>query len=88
MEVRNLPKFLDQWRNITSNGFLLNMVNGHHLQLRHPPPLFHSFRLFSLKTTPAHHPVIQKQIDELLAKGTIESPTGGAGFYSSLLVFT
>ena len=28
----------------------------------------------------AHHPIIQKEEDELLAKGTIELLTGGAGF--------
>ena len=29
----------------------------------------------------AHHPII-KEVDELLAKSTIEPLTGGAGFYS------
>ena len=34
----------------------------------------------------AHHPVIQREVDELLAKGTIESSSDGAGFYSSMFV--
>ena len=34
----------------------------------------------------AHHPVIQKEVDELLAKGAIEPSSGGAGFYSSVFV--
>ena len=34
----------------------------------------------------AHHPVIQKEVDELLAKGAIEPSSGGAGFYSSMFV--
>ena len=34
----------------------------------------------------AHHPVIQKEADELLAKGAIEPSSGGAGFYSSMFV--
>ena len=31
-----------------------------------------------------HHPINQKEVDELLAKGTIEPSFGGAGFYSSM----
>ena len=34
----------------------------------------------------AHHPVIQKEVDELLAKGAIELSLGGAGSYSSVFV--
>ena len=34
----------------------------------------------------AHHPVIQKEVDELLAKGAIEPSSGGARFYSSVFV--
>ena len=28
----------------------------------------------------AHHPIIQKEVDELLAKGVIEPSSGGADF--------
>ena len=77
--------FFDQWRSITSNRFVLNMVWGHHLQLRSHPPLFHDFWQFYVKTVAVHHPVIQREVDELLAKGAIE-PSGGAGFYSSMFV--
>ena len=34
----------------------------------------------------AHHPVIQKEVDELLAKGAIVPSSGDAGFYSSMFV--
>ena len=34
----------------------------------------------------AHHPVIQREVDELFAKGAIEPSSGGAGFYSSAFV--
>ena len=71
-QVCMLFKFLDQWRSITSNRFVLNMVWGHHLQLRSHPPLFHDFWHFNVKAVGAHHPVIQKEVDELLAKGAIE----------------
>ena len=81
-----LFKFLDQWRSITSNMFVLNMVRGHHLQLRSHPPLFCNFRHFNVKVPAAHHPVIQKEVDELLAKGAIEPSSGGASFYSSVFV--
>ena len=62
------------------------MVWGHHLQLRSHPPLFCNFRHFNVKTAAAHHPVIQKKVDELLAKEAIEPSSGGAGFYSSMFV--
>ena len=85
-QVGMLFKFLDQWRSITSNRFVLNMVQGHHLQLRSHPPLFRNFWHFNVKVPAAHHPVIQKEVDELLAKGAIEPSSGGAGFYSSVFV--
>ena len=79
--------FLDQWRSITSSGFVLNKVKGHHhLQLRSHPPLFLDFKQCSVKAAAAHHPIIQKEVDELLAKGFIEPSSGGAGFYSSAFV--
>ena len=85
-QVGMLFKFFDQWRSITSNRFMLNMVRGHHLQLRSHPPLFCAFWHFNFKAAAAHHPVIQKEVDELHAKGAVEPSSGGAGFYSSMFV--
>ena len=34
----------------------------------------------------AHHPIIQKKVDDLLAKGMIEPSSIGTGFYSSMFV--
>ena len=85
-QVGMLFKFFDQWRSITSNRFVVNMVQGHHLQLRSHPPLFCDFWHFNVKVTAAHHPVIQKDVDELLAKGVIEPSSSGAGFYFSMFV--
>ena len=85
-QVGMLFKFLDQWRSITSNRFVLNMVWGHHLQLRSRPPLFRNFQHFNVKVPATHHPVIQKEVDEPLAKGAIEPSSGGASFYSSVFV--
>ena len=85
-QVGMLFKFLDLWRSIKSNRFVLNMVWGYHLWLRSRPPLFHNFWHFNVKVPAAHHPVIQKEVDELLAKGAIEPSSGGAGFYSSAFV--
>ena len=79
-------KFFDQWRSITSNRFVLNMVQGHHLQLRSHPPLFGDFWQFNVKPVAAHHPVILREVDELLGKGATEPSSGGAGFYSSVFV--
>ena len=85
-QVGMLFKFFDQWRSIMSNRFVLNMVGGHHLWLRSHPPLFHDFWHFNVKVAAAHHHVIWKEVDELLAKGAIEPSSGGAGFYSSMFV--
>ena len=67
-------------------GLCLIWFGGHHLQLRSHPPLFHDFQHFNVKATAAHHPVIQKEADELLAKGAIEPSSRGTGFYSSMFV--
>ena len=53
-----LFRFLDQWRSITSNMFVLNMVWGHHLQLRYCPPLFHNFWQFNVKVAAADHLIV------------------------------
>ena len=84
-QVGMLFKFFDQWRSITSNRFMLNMVRHHHLQLRSCPPLFCNFWHFNVKAAATHHPVIEKEVDELLAKGAIEPSSGCASFYSRCL---
>ena len=61
-EVGMLFKFFDQWRSITSNRFVLNMVWVHHLQLQSCLPLFHNFQQFNIKVTTNHHPIIQKEV--------------------------
>ena len=61
------------------------MVQGHHLQLRRFPQLFHNLRLFNIMAVMAHPSIIQK-VDELLVKGAIESSTGSTDFYSNIFV--
>ena len=39
-----------------------------------------------MKVATAHHPIIQKELGELVSRGMIEPSSGGVGFYSS--VFT
>ena len=70
-QVDMLFKLFDQWRNITSDRFVLNMVWGHHLHLWSHPPLFHNFWQFNVKVATTHHPIIQKERDELLSKGQL-----------------
>ena len=62
------------------------MVQGYYLQLGSCPPLFLNFWQFSVMVDAAHHPIIQKEVDELLSKGVIEPSSGGAGFYSYVFV--
>ena len=87
LQVGMLSHFLDQWRSIISNMFVLNMVQGYHLQIRSHPPLFFNFWQFSVKAAAAHHPIIWKEMNELIAKGALEPPSGSAGFYSSVCCF-
>ena len=44
-----LLNFFDQWRSITPNTFVLNMVWSQLLQLQSCPPLFHNFWQFNIK---------------------------------------
>ena len=62
------------------------MVKGQHLQLRCYPLLFCEYKWFNIKASLAHHPIIQKEMDELLVKGVIEPSTGGASFCSNVFV--
>ena len=57
------------------------MVKGHNLQLRCHPLLFHNFKWFNIKIAAIHNPFIQKEMDELIAKGAIELSTGGASSF-------
>ena len=65
---------------------MLNIVWGHNPQLRYHSPLFHKFQQYNVKAAVAHHTIIQKEVDELLAKGAIEPSFGGVGFFSSVFV--
>ena len=47
------------------------MVKGHHFQLRCCPPLCYYFKYFNIEVATVYHPVIQKERDEPLAKGTL-----------------
>ena len=81
-----LFKFFDQWRSITCNMFVLNMVLSHCLQHWSCSLLFYDFQQFNVKAAAAHHPVIQREVDKLLAKGAIEPSSGGASFYCSMFM--
>ena len=86
MQVGTLPRFLDQWRSVTSNRIMLNLVKGHNLQIRCSLPLFCNFQQFNIKADIAYHTIIWKKVEELLAKGAIEPLTGGAGLYSNIFL--
>ena len=68
----HFQKILDQWRSLAFDRFVLNMIKGHHLQLRCHPLLFHNFTWFNIRVAVAHHAINQKEMDELLVKGSIE----------------
>ena len=62
-----VTQFLDEMRSIIFSRVVLNMFKGHHLQLRCNPLLFDNFKCFNIKASTVHHPVTQKEVDELLA---------------------
>ena len=78
--------FLYQRQNITFKRFVLSVVKGQHLQLKYHPLLFCNFKLSNIRVTIAHHPVIQKELDDQLAKGATVPSTCGSGFYSHVFV--
>ena len=86
VQISTLPNFLDWWRSITFNRFVLSLVKGYHLQLQKWPPLFSNFKRFSIKAAAAHCPVIQEEVQEHIAKRAIEPFSHGAGFYSNSFV--
>ena len=56
------------------------MAQGHHLRLWSHPPLFCQLLAVNVKAPTTHHPINQKEVDELLTKGATEPSSGGAGF--------
>ena len=50
------------------------------------PPWFCNFKWFNIKAGAVHHSIIQKEVEELHAKGVIEPSSPGAGFYLSMFV--
>ena len=78
--------FLINGKALHLTGLCLIWFWGHHLQLQSHPPLFHNFWQLNVRVATTHHPIIQKEVDELLAKGPSEPSSGGAGFYSGMFV--
>ena len=62
---------------------MLNVVSGSHLKLRCHPPLLHNFKWFNIKAAIAHYSVIHREVDGMLAKGSVEPLSG---FYSNVFV--
>ena len=76
-------------------AFQIFLINGEALDPTGLCLIWFRVTIFSLvpilpcslfKAVVAYHPVIQRKVDELLAKGAIEPSSGGAGFYSSMFV--
>ena len=80
MQTGNLLQLLDHWKSITSNSFVFNMVQSHHIHLRYHLLLFCNCIWFNIKAALAHHSITQKEVDELLGKDGIEPSTGSTVF--------
>ena len=60
---------------------MFTIVTGHHLQLSHHLPLFCNYKQVHIRAAVAHHPVIQEEVNDPLAKSDTDPSTGGVGFY-------
>ena len=67
-----------------SNKFMFNIVKDHLSILGPRPLLCCNFKLLNIKAATAHFPVISQEVNELLAKGTIEPSVDGADLYSCI----
>ena len=63
VHIDTLCYFLDQWKSITFYRLCLIWLKSHCLQLRCIPLLVSNFKQFDIKSSLAHHPVIQKEND-------------------------
>ena len=77
LQVGMPPNILDQWRGIVFNRFVINMVK---LTTYNLGGSLHYSIVYSGLTLGLQWPIIQKEVDELLAKGATELLTGCAGF--------
>ena len=67
--------------------FGLSTIKVQLLQLRCHPPLLQIFKQFNIKTAMTYHPVIQSEVDELLAKGEMNFPLTVLAFTQMFLWF-
>ena len=80
VHVGTLPAFFMQWRSITSNTVVLNIVRGHQFVLGCCHLLFFNSRWFNIKAAVTYHPIIQKDEDKLLPKGLLNPRLVVLGF--------
>ena len=63
------------------------MVKGQHFHLRYHPRLFLNSKWHNIKASLAHHSIIQKEVDDVLAKNAIELSTVGLAFTGMCLQY-
>ena len=79
-----LPQFIEQWKNITSDPAVLEIVTGINIPFRCAP--FQSSPQVT-KTLPESVPILEQEVQNLLANGAIcEVPFTKDGFYSRLFL--
>ena len=74
-----IPQFIEQWKSITSDPAVLEIVTGVNIPFQKSPQV--------TKTVPELHPLLEQEAQNLLEKGAIyEVPFCEDGFYSRLFV--
>lgn len=82
-----LPHFLDKWREVTSDRWVLDVVEqGLVIDFVGVPPKFNGIRETSMPSSPSMHTILMQEVESLLQKGAIqEVPEGNReeGYYST-----
>ena len=81
-----LSSYLEQWKLLTSDEFILDMVSGAHIELSSPPTQANwpTERLFS----DSERLIIDSEIKSLLAKGVICPSVSEPGEFNSPIFLT
>ena len=77
---RRLEHFYQNWTRVTNNKWVLQAINGHHLEFHRIPR--DSTHCYQRELNQEQTVALDKEVQHLLEKGAIEEILGPGGFYS------
>ena len=72
-----------EWQKLTDNPWIIQCTQGYHLELIGTPP--ENYPVLSPRRPPEQSRVLEREVQDLLAKDAIE-PTTKSGFFSPMFV--